>query len=238
MKHSKLRIILREFCLAIMIVLLCAGLIFSVVKNYREIQMTFKTIRYSIQGYDQGEILLIGSSYMEYWTTSEADLGPLHTINVGVAGTRVHNWKENIDNLVTPFHPKAILFYMGSNDIDGTSYSKSGDEVAQELEEFFDMVHDRLPDIPIYYMSITPVPSRMSVWEDTKRCNELMNQLADERDYMTFIDVTDLVLDENGVPKPELFRSDNTHFNADGYALWASAIRPVMLNDLVEGESK
>lgn len=235
MREKKRKKLFQELILAVMVFLLCAGLLLCVARNYREIQMTFKALHYSIQGYPQGEVLLMGSSYMEYWKTSEADLGPLHTVNAGVGGTRVANWKDNVDRLVTPFHPRAILFYMGSNDIDGSKNSKTGEAVAQELEEFFTIVHDRLPETPIYYLSITPTPKRWPVWDETSTCNQLMSRLAEETDYLTFIDCTSAVLDENGYPKMELFRADDLHFNEKGYELWTSVIRPVMLNNLSEG---
>lgn len=235
MKEKPIKKILREVYLVIAILLVCVGLLFSVLKNYRQVQMTLKTIHYSVQGYPQGDVLLIGSSFMEYWTTSEADLGPLHTVNAAVAGTKVQNWKDNIENLVEPFHPSAIVFYMGTNDIDGSENSKSGEAVAKELEEFFDMVQELLPGTPIYYISLTLSPERQTVWDDLNTCNQLMAQLAEREDYLTFIDCTSILWDENGESKSDIYRSDNLHFNAKGYELWTTVIRPVLLEDLLEG---
>ena len=203
MKEKRIKSILREVCLAVVAALLCVALLFAAVKNYRQLQMTFKTIRYSVQEYPQGEVLLIGSSFMEYWESSEADLGPLHTVNAAVAGTRVEDWKNNFSNLVEPFHPSAILFYMGTNDINGEADSKSGEAVAKELEEFFDMVWDALPGTPIYYISLTYSPERESVWDELEICNNRMAQLAQEQENLTFIDCTSVVMGEDGRPKPE-----------------------------------
>ena len=37
------------------------------------------------------------------------------------------------------------------------------------------------------------------------------------------------MLDERGVVRHELFRRDGLHMNAQGYALWTSIIKPVLL---------
>lgn len=237
MKEKKPQKILREICLGVGILLLCFALLFSAVVNYRTLQMDLKSLPYSIQGYPQGQVLLIGSSFMEYWKTSEADIGPLHTVNVGVGGTRVSHWKEKIDTLIEPFHPKAIVVYVGSNDIDGSANSKSGEAVAQELEEFFDLIQEAVPGTPVYYISIAPTPQRWNVWEDSDQCNQLVAQMTWEREELTFIDCTDVLLDENGQPIQEIFKSDDLHFNEQGYELWKSVIRPVLLEALGERES-
>lgn len=237
MKRPKLRNVLSELVIAVLVIAVVTGLLLSAVKNYREIQMKFKTIHYTVQGYEQNEILLAGSSYMEYWKTSEADLGPLHSINVGVAGTKVHHWMENIDTLITPFQPKALVLYVGSNDIDGSEKSKSGADVAKELIDLLNAVHRKLPETQIFFIAITPAPVRASVWNEIEECNRQMQVFAEEKEYISFIDAADVALNADGSSRSELFRSDDLHFNADGYALWSAVIRPVLMEYLMKGET-
>ena len=52
---------------------------------------------------------------------------------------------------------------------------------------------------------------------------------------MTFIDVSRAMLDERGTVRHELFRPDGLHMNAQGYALWTSIIKPVLLEHLGPG---
>lgn len=230
--------IMGELLMGFVVVLVCAALLLAAVAHYRDLMMKSKYLPYSIQGYPQGDVLLIGSSFMEYWSTSAADLGPLHTVNVGVAGTQVHHWKENSSKLIEPFHPRAVVVYVGSNDIDGSKNSKSGAVVAEELEEFFDLIQEALPGTPVYYISIAPTPKRWDVWDESNACNQLVRQMADQREDLTFIDCTAVLLDENGQPKLGIFRSDDLHFNEDGYALWASVIQPVLSEALGEGSGE
>lgn len=235
MKQNKKRGILRELCWIVVIAAVCIGFLLSVVKNRWTFEFKFKELPYLVQGYPQDEVLLIGSSTMEYWTTSESDLGPLRTINVGVEGTKVEDWTEHFSKLVEPFHPKAIVMFLGSADIDGSKNSKSGEVVAEELEEFFDQIESALPGTPIYYTSITPTPLRWEIWDEASICNQLVKEMAEEREELHYIDCNSALLDEDGMPKSDIRRGDGLHFNEEGYRLWTSAIRPVLLEDLGEG---
>jgi lysophospholipase L1-like esterase len=38
------------------------------------------------------------------------------------------------------------------------------------------------------------------------------------------------MLDAQGKPRPELFRKDGLHMNAQGYAVWTEIIKPVLLS--------
>lgn len=231
MKKSRKKRRIQEVCWGAVTMIICLILLVTAGMNIRSLQMKFTELPYSVQGYPQGDVLLAGSSFMEYWKTSEADLGPVHTVNVGVGGTETEHWRNHFSELIEPFHPKAIVVYVGSNDIDGSKNSKSGETVARELELFFDQITSSLPETMIYYISIVPTPKRWNVWDEAKKCNQLVSELAEERDELTFIDCTPVLLDENGKPRKEIFRSDDLHFNEKGYELWTSVIRPVISAD-------
>jgi len=58
------------------------------------------------------------------------------------------------------------------------------------------------------------------------------SDIASIRDYaeregkVDYIDVFTPMLDASGRPRPELFRADSLHLNANGYALWKRVIAP------------
>ena len=196
--------------------------------NYRVILGGVTMLNYRIKGFPQDKVLLVGSSYMQFWRKSAEDLSPVETINVAVAGTAVAQWKKWVDSLVVPFHPRGILLYMGSNDINGKKNSKSGDATAAELTELVGLIHEKLPKTEIYYISIAPIPTRWHVWQDTDRCNKLMAALAAELPYFHFIDCTAALLGPDGKPPEEIFIRDRTHLNPEGYRIWAGVISPVI----------
>ena len=43
-----------------------------------------------------------------------------------------------------------------------------------------------------------------------------------------FVDISGVMLDAQGRPRPELFREDGLHMKPAGYALWTAALRPVL----------
>jgi lysophospholipase L1-like esterase len=165
---------------------------------------------------------------MQYWGTSEEDLLPVETINVGVGGTVVAHWKKWLDILVVPFHPRGILMYVGSNDMTGNKDSKSGDAVAAEIEELITLIHQKLPQTEIYFISVFPTPSRWHVWQDSSRCNQLVAALTAGRPYFHFIDITAALLGPDGRPPEEFFRQDMLHLSPEGYRIWTRIIGPVI----------
>ena len=54
----------------------------------------------------------------------------------------------------------------------------------------------------------------------------MIRNYADAEGNVDFIDVHTPMLDTSGRPRPELFRADALHLNADGYALWKRVIAP------------
>lgn len=47
---------------------------------------------------------------------------------------------------------------------------------------------------------------------------------------LQFIDVSTALLNAQGQPRRELFRPDGLHLNLEGYTLWTSIIKPVLLS--------
>ncbi|MDR1906425.1 MAG: hypothetical protein LBQ27_05920, partial [Clostridiales bacterium] len=146
------------FLILVSCVILCvaAGMITTLLwgypVRYRNAESIFEEL--SEKGYMENEVLLIGSSFMEYWSTSAEDLSPLTTYNMGVASTVVSDWSKWIDKFILPFKPRAIVVYVGSNDMSGGVGSKSGEAVAQELKEFFSDIREKLQNTEIYYVSV------------------------------------------------------------------------------------
>ncbi|MEM8861219.1 MAG: GDSL-type esterase/lipase family protein [Chloroflexota bacterium] len=185
-----------------------------------------------IEGYPQGKIVFIGSSSIRGWNTLAADMVPLDTLNHGFGGSKIHDVAFYADRLIFPFNPRAIVVFVGSNDINGVQgESKSGAETFDAFVEFAEKIHDWDADLPIYYISITPTQARWHVWDDIRDANQLIAGYAAGQSNITFIDMTSYFLDDNREPNAELFLSDGLHLNAKGYAIWTSNIKPILADD-------
>jgi lysophospholipase L1-like esterase len=55
---------------------------------------------------------------------------------------------------------------------------------------------------------------------------------------VTYIDVASPMLNEAGTPREDIFVEDGLHMNAKGYDLWRDAVRPVVMAQELEFESK
>jgi lysophospholipase L1-like esterase len=181
----------------------------------------------------QGAVLFTGSSSIDFWNTLERDMAPLTVLNHGIGGTKMADMTYYAGRLVAAFHPKAVVVYAGSNDINGFArYSRSGEELYRLTVKFFDEVRALLPEVPIYYISISPSKARWSAWKDADEANRLIRAHCARSKKLVFIDATPSLLGENGLPRDDIFRMDGLHFNEKGYALWTSLIRPVLVRDL------
>ncbi|MBN2046522.1 MAG: hypothetical protein JW750_01665 [Anaerolineaceae bacterium] len=180
-------------------------------------------------GVPQDKVLLFGSSFLEEWKTSSLDLAPLETVNIAIGGTRVCDWVRLYQRLVVPFHPRAMVVYVGSNDINGDETSKSGDQVFEEVRAFFARLNQALPGVPVYYLSIAPTIARWHVWHESNRANaQIRDFCAEHSQQYTFIDCTGVLLTDDGHPLPDIFIEDQLHFNDKGYHVWNAVIRPFL----------
>ncbi|AJG98242.1 hypothetical protein LF65_01637 [Clostridium beijerinckii] len=162
---------------------------------------------------------------MQNWETSKDDLAPLDTVNLAIGGTTVKSWETLYPKLIVPYKPKAIVFYVGSNDINGGIWSKTGDETFALIKQLFINIEAELGQVPIYYVSIAPTISRQNVWQDSNRCNELMEEYCKEKDNLHFINCTQALLNSDGSLKKEIYGKDLLHFNELGYKIWTPVIR-------------
>ena len=53
--------------------------------------------------------------------------------------------------------------------------------------------------------------------------------MADEFDHVQFLDTATPMLNDQGLVKPELLVDDGLHMNANGYAIWTSVVKPVLM---------
>ncbi|MDR0751582.1 MAG: GDSL-type esterase/lipase family protein [Christensenellaceae bacterium] len=180
------------------------------------------------KGYNKGKVLLCGSSFIEYWETSDSDLKPLETYNVGVAATVISDWDRWIEKLIIPFAPNTILLYVGSNDIHGGLGSKKGDVAGDEAIALLKKIHDKLPNTFIHYISIAPTIAREKVWNESNTCNTVVKNFCGSTSFANFIDCTSALLNDDGSLKKEIYVKDNLHFNEKGYEIWRTEIRKAL----------
>lgn len=181
-----------------------------------------------------GAIVAIGSSSMRLWSMIDEDLAPITIVHRGFGGSNLYDVIYYSDRILLNYEPRAILLYEGDNDI--TSGVSPKTYIAC-FKAFVEQVHDALPETRIYVISVKPSPKRIKHWPNMQATNKALKKLCEADPKLTFIDVSTLMLDENGVMIPELFVKDGIHMTQQGYEIWKSQIHPVLIENELDYEN-
>lgn len=181
-----------------------------------------------------GVIVFTGSSSIRLWDTLADDMKPLDVLNRGFGGSQIAEVNHFAGRIVLPYRPRAVVLYAGENDL-SAPWSKSPEKVFADFQQFVRIVHAQLPETWIYYVSMKPSPLRFADWAKFQKTNQMIEDYIRTQDHVQFIDIRPVMLDAQGRPRSELFRLDGLHMNAQGYALWTSIIKPILLNRFGSG---
>jgi lysophospholipase L1-like esterase len=173
----------------------------------------------------KGGIVFVGSSSIVLWKTLKEDFPGHNVINRGFGGSQISDSIRYAHRIVTPYEPKMIVFFAGTNDI---ASGKSAETVFADYKAFVGKVREKLPKAPIAYISISPAPSRWDKVEIMKKANGLIKDYAQKEKNLLFVDVFSQMLDERGGPRPELFVQDQLHMNDKGYVIWRKAVGAIL----------
>jgi lysophospholipase L1-like esterase len=176
-----------------------------------------------------GSIVFTGSSSILFWHTLADDMKPLDVINRGFGGSQIAQVNHYVARIVINYRPRAVVLYAGENDL-SWPWSKSPETVLSDFRQFVETIHSQLRGTWIYYISMKPTPLRWSNWRTVQKTNKMIEDYSRSQDRVQFIDVSTAMLDAQGKPRHELFRWDGLHMNTQGYSLWTSIIRPVLLS--------
>lgn len=170
-----------------------------------------------------GSVVFVGSSSIRLWSTLSEDFPGVATINRGFGGSRVRDTTYYADRIVTPYHPRAVVFYAGDNDL---YEGRTPDQVRDDFAAFVQVVRKSEPDVRIAFVAIKPSPSRASLLPSIREANSLVRRYAQTQEGIDYLDVFLPMLDAQGQPREELFVEDQLHMNSSGYAIWAGVVRP------------
>ncbi len=173
----------------------------------------------------KGGVLFVGSSSFRLWSTMEQDFAPLPVINRGFGGSTTPEVMHYAKRIVYKYEPNVIVYYCGENDM----ASETPPQVAfQNFKKFIGETEKNLPNTTVVALSAKPSPSRWALWKDFQQFNKMVEQFAQNRPNLRFVDIAPLLLDPNGEPDPSLFVEDALHLNASGYAKWTAVLKPAI----------
>ena len=170
----------------------------------------------------QGGLLFVGSSSIRMWDLKKSFPDRL-ALNRGFGGSQMSDVIQYVDRIVIPYAPKIIVLYEGDNDI---AAGKSADQVTHDFQSLVGLVHAELPKTKIVFISIKPSPKRWEHYPHMKQANDQIQSLTEKDDRLDFVDVSRVMIGDDGLPIQSLFVKDGLHLNAEGYRRWANLVYP------------
>jgi lysophospholipase L1-like esterase len=183
---------------------------------------------------EKGPILFTGSSSIRLWSSLEEDMAPLYVLNRGFGGAHMAHVLHFADRIITPYAPRALVLYVGDNDIGA---GKKPEIVEADFRALVAKVREQTPDMPIYFLTIKASRLRWSLWPTMEAANRRIEAIAEADPRIHVIDVSGPMVEQGdgGKPPASLFAFDGLHLSAEGYALWAGIVRSRLIADLGDG---
>lgn len=172
-------------------------------------------------------IVFLGSSSIRKWVNAEDHFKKYHVINRGFGGSTLAQASEYLDYLVFPYEPREIVIYSGENDI--ATDHVDAEETFNRCKTLITKIRERLPKVPIVFLSIKQSPSRIEFTDVVLKANTLIKAYLSTLPKATFLDVNAKMLDAKGGMRPELFEEDMLHMKPAGYAIWEQELKPYLI---------
>jgi lysophospholipase L1-like esterase len=175
-----------------------------------------------------GGIVFVGSSIFRQWTTVPEQMAPLPVLNRAFGGSRTGDQLARFDQVVTPYAPKVIVYYCGSNDLKAGAVAEDPAAIFARFRAFSERVQATLPQTRIIFVSSTRSPDRVARWEQVDHYNALARAYCATTPNRLFVDVNPALVDASGHPRLDLYKEDKLHFHPPSYVEFTRVIRPVL----------
>jgi lysophospholipase L1-like esterase len=183
----------------------------------------------SLQHPPQNAILFTGSSSFRFWTDVQDNFPGFTILNRAFGGSTLPDVIRYANDIIIPYKPKQVIIYCGDNDLATKDTTINGDSVATRFITLFNIIRSQLPNTSIVYVSIKPSPSRQHLMPKIEIANNQIRDFLRTKKKTAFVDVYHKMLNPDGMPMADLFKEDNLHMNAKGYAIWKTALEPYLM---------
>lgn len=174
------------------------------------------------------QILFIGSSSFTLWKDIQEYFPSKPILNRAFGGSTLLDLTRYRYEVIYPYQPKQVVMYCGENDF-ASSDTVTVEMVVQRFETLFKLIRARYKSVPFAYVSMKPSPSRAHLMSKYAEANQQIRQYLSSQAKTVFIDVYHAMLQPGGEVMTDIFKADNLHMNAKGYAIWKRIIAPYLL---------
>lgn len=169
------------------------------------------------------DTIFYGSSTIRLWNSLYNDFIVYKPVNLGFGGSTLAACVWFFEKIMTGYQPKRLIVYAGDNDLgDG----RHPEEIFIFFQQLVVRANKRFGNIPCYFISLKPSPSRWHMADQFKFTNGLIKKEIELYDNNWFyIDIFNPMLDDAGYPKNEYFTEDGLHMSENGYRLWTAILK-------------
>ena len=169
----------------------------------------------------EAPIIFYGSSTIRLWKSLNEDFKDVDVINLGFGGAYIDSLSKNFNLLINFLNPKAIVIYLGGNDL---NLSLSPEKVIFKIKKFVEKINEKYPNTNIGYITIKPSVERKNKLSDIKKINKGVKLIANDFPNLVYIDVYNKLLDKGKVTSKFLLQ-DGLHLNKEGYKVLTRAVK-------------
>ncbi|WP_339869195.1 GDSL-type esterase/lipase family protein [uncultured Algoriphagus sp.] len=176
-------------------------------------------------GWKKGSVVFTGSSSVRMWKNLQEQFPNVAIINSAFGGSTADQLLMHLDKTVLRFEPSKVFIYEGDNDINADQEISA---IMDNLDELVTQIHTKYPNTTVNLIAAKPSPSRWDKKVSYVALNDLIRQYATTHENVHIVNVWDIMLDDTGKPRADIFIEDNLHMNEKGYELWKEIFTPFL----------
>jgi lysophospholipase L1-like esterase len=175
---------------------------------------------------DQGAVVFLGDSITQGWADDVGGaFAGMKVANRGISGDTSRGVLIRLKDDVLSLQPAAVVLLIGTNDL---AENATPDQIAGNVKLILGDIKKHNEKTPVILCQVMPSSaSKQRPADKIKQINTLLAAAVKGDPQVTFIETYTLFANAEGDAKLEEF-PDLLHPNKDGYAKWASAIKPVL----------
>ena len=168
-----------------------------------------------------GRVVFLGDSIIEQgqW---DGWFPALPTLNRGIGGESISDVAARLGSALHA--PRAVVLMIGTNDVHEARNSDDIAAAAIRMRDLVGAIRQAAPDAALIVNSVAP--RTLHYCERIAQFNAELVQIAAAADAQ-YLDLWPVMARPDGAIRPEL-TTDGLHLTAQGYAVWAEALKPML----------
>jgi lysophospholipase L1-like esterase len=176
----------------------------------------------------ESDVIFLGDSITQGWENNGKrvwadNFAPLKAVNLGISGDQTGHvlWRITEGKELEPLKPKAAVIMIGTNNMGG----HSAEQIAGGVKAIVEELRKQKPEMKILVLGIFPRSANATdkIREKVKETNAIIAKLADDK-HVFYKDIGEKFLGSDGSLDKKIM-PDYLHLSAEGYEIWASAIK-------------